>query len=118
MMNSIAAELEKQHREKSMRTSLIIHLILLLLAWLLTFPQKPKKPEMKDFAVTVQFVDFKESSLSTYAHSDPGKMRPKQEETKKVEPVKVKKIDPVVKPPVELPKPEPVVEPQVVDPRR
>jgi hypothetical protein len=116
MINSIAAELEKEHREKSMRNSILIHLALLLIAWFFTFPAKPKDPEKKDFAVTVEFVDFKESSLSTYAHSDPGKQRPKQEEVKKVTPVKVEKIDPVVKPPVEIPKPDPVIQPQVVDP--
>ncbi len=116
MMNSITASLEQEHKEKSAKISIGIHLLILLLAWLLVLPQSPKEPEKKDFAVTVEFIDFKESSLSKYAHDEPGKTRPKTEEVKKVEPVKVEKIDPVVKPPVEIPKPEPVIEPQVVDP--
>jgi len=117
MMSSIAIEMEKKHREKSIKTSLIIHGIILLLAWLIAFPSPPEKPNNEKFAVAVEFVDFKPSSLSKVAHDDPGKMRPK-EEVKKVEPVK-QKVEEVTKPvtkPVEIPIEEPKIEPQIIDP--
>ncbi len=116
MMNSIATQLEQEHKEKSAKISIIIHLLILLIAWLLVLPRSPKTPEKEDFAVTVEFIDFKESSLSKLAHDDSGRSRPKQEQVKKVEPVKVEKIEEKVTPPVEIPKPEPVIEPQVIDP--
>lgn len=115
MMTSIGIEMEKKHREKSIKTSVIIHVLILLLAWLLVLPSSPKKPDNEKFAVAVEFIDFKPSSLSKVAHDDPGKMRPK-EEVKKVEPVKVEKVEVVTKPKVDIPKPEPKIEPQVIDP--
>ncbi len=106
---------EKENQKKGRRISITLHLLLLLLAFLYYFETNPTENLENQFAVAVEFVEFKESSLSEYAHSDAGEKRPKTEEVKKVETNPIEEVE-VTRPEIELPKTEPVIDPQPTDP--
>lgn len=80
-----AKAIEKENKNKGRRISIVIHLLLLLIAFIYSFQVEVKDPDPeKPYRVMVDF-DFKESSLSTYAHADVGESRPKNTEVQKVE---------------------------------
>lgn len=94
---------EKKNKKKGMINSIILHLLLLLIAFFYSFSvdNKYKDPE-KPYRVYVD-IDFKPSSLSTYAHADVGKARPKTDLPKATETTKEEvEIKPTT--PVETPK--------------
>jgi hypothetical protein len=105
-MASYAIEIQR-NKGKGMRTSIIIHLLLLLIAWFYIFPVF-NEPDPPIYAVTVDF-SFEQSSLSEYAQADVGKTRPKADPIKSIEPTEVEQIE-VEKPDVEMPEPTPVEE--------
>ena len=102
---------------KALRTSLIIHLLIILISWIIRLDVDPEKNIDTQYAVTVSFqeIEFKnsKSSNSTKSSASTGKQRPKEEEVKKVEtpkPTKVEVPKPSTKPqpkPTEVEKPEP-----------
>ena len=108
-------EHEKENQKKGRRISVVLHILLLLLAFLYYFETNPTENLDNQFAVAVEFVEFKESSLSEYAHSDAGEKRPKTEDVKKIETSPVEEVE-VTRPEIELPKTEPVIDPQPTDP--
>lgn len=101
----------------SLRTAILVHLLLLLISWVITLESDPDKNIDTQYAVTVSFqeIEFKnsKSSNSTKSQSSEGKQRPKEREVKKVEtpkPVKIEVPRPSTKPTPkqpEAPKPEP-----------
>ena len=94
---------EKKNKKVGMRNSIILHLLLLLIAFFYSFSvdNKYKDPE-KPYRVYVD-IDFKPSSLSTYAHADVGKARPKTDQPKATEEAKVEEVK-TTPTPVETPK--------------
>lgn len=115
---------EKRNRSKGMTTSVIVHSLLFLLAFLYSFRTEVKDPDPeKPYRVTIDFRELKESSLSKYAHADVGEKRPKTEELELLAPAKPleiiqeeKKIDvPKVIIPTPAPTPPPVTSKTVVD---
>jgi outer membrane biosynthesis protein TonB len=104
---------EKENKKKGMRISIIIHLLLLLLAFLYIMPKAD--PPVKPYAVQVEFT-FAKSSLSNYAKSDPGKARAKTKKVEKVATSTPKPIE-VKKPDIKTPeKPKKPVETKPTDP--
>jgi outer membrane biosynthesis protein TonB len=84
---------EKRNRSKSMRTSVILHTLLLLITFFYSFSTKVKDPDPeKPYKVTIDFTELKESSLSKYAHADVGEKRPKTEEIELLAPTKPMEI--------------------------
>ncbi|MBK8670983.1 MAG: hypothetical protein IPN89_16665 [Saprospiraceae bacterium] len=77
MYNALAYE--QKNRNKGVRISVMIHLLILLIAFLL--PSRVDLTALEDkppYAVKVDFT-FEESSLSKFAHDDTGAQRPKSE---------------------------------------
>ncbi len=109
--------LNKVRVNKARRTSIIVHMLLVLASWVVTLDNDPDKTIDTQYAVTVSFqeIEFKnsKSSNSTKSSASEGKQRPKEQEVKKIEkptPVKVEVPKPQTKPtpkPTEAPKPEP-----------
>ena len=109
--------LDKVRLNKARRTSIIVHMLLIFVSWVVTLDSDPEKNIDTQYAVTVSFqeIEFKntKSSNSTKSSASEGKQRPKEPEIKKVEkptPVKVEVPKPQTKPtpkPTEAPKPEP-----------
>ena len=107
------------NRNKARRISLLVHLLLVLISWVVTFDKDPEKTIDTQYAVTVSFqeIEFKntKSSNSTKSSASQGKQRPKEPEVRKIEkpkPTEVKIPQPTTKPtqtpkPTEAPKPEP-----------
>lgn len=115
MMYTQTAPREERNQKIGIRVSVITHLAMLFLAFWFLLPTPPDKPEeTKNDAVVIE-IDFRESSLSKYAHADPGKKRPKSVEVKKMKPAPMKPVE-VKTPPVKLPKQTPVIEPKVSEP--
>lgn len=112
-MNTQLLANEEANKRKGLRNSIIIHLLLLLIAWFYMFPVTEKK-EAYPPPVVVDFV-FEESSLSKYANEDVGKKRAKTEEVKKVKttPTEVKVETEVTPPPIPN---KPVVDPTPSEP--
>lgn len=105
---------EKRDKTKARNTSIIIHLLLLLIAFFYFWTMDiPKPPKTFNTPIVVD-MNFKESSLSKYAHSDAGKKKAKTEAPKKIETKKTNKIE-VKKPKVVIPEPKPT-EPTPTDP--
>ncbi|HOY12544.1 MAG TPA: hypothetical protein PLY70_05365 [Saprospiraceae bacterium] len=103
--------LEKANRGKGMRISVIAHLLLLLIAFFYYFQVEVKNPDPdKPYRIYVQYQNFEESSLSTYAHADVGESRPKSEEVELLSP---KILETVIEkhPEMEIPKPQVVIAP-------
>lgn len=97
-MDTTLLAMEKENKRKGMRNSIILHLLLLLLAWFYMWPVEEKMdnfppPVIVDFA-------FEESSLSKFAKEDVGKARKKTEEVQQVKttPTEVK-VETKVTPP-------------------
>lgn len=107
---------EKRDKNKARNTSIVIHLLLLLIAffyfWTMDIPAPPKEYSK---AIVVDMT-VKESSLSKYAHADAGKKKAKTESTKKIETKKPKPIVTPPKPKVVVPVPKPTVDPTPTDP--
>lgn len=106
---------EERNQKLGIRISVITHLALLFLAFWFLLPSPLDKEEKIDNDAVVIQIDFRESSLSKYAHADPGKKRPKSVEVKKMKPAPMKPVE-VKTPPVKLPKKTPVIEPKVSEP--
>lgn len=104
----MTAELvEKRDKNKARNTSIIIHLLLLLIAFFYFWTMDiPKPPKTFNNAIVVDMT-FKESSLSKYAHADAGKKKAKTESTKKIETQKPKPVVTPPKPRVVVPVPKP-----------
>lgn len=110
--NTIAAE--KANRSRSMRVSVVFHTLLLLIAFLYYFQVEVKDPDPdKPYRIFVEYTNFEESSLSTYAHADVGESRPKSEEVELLAP---KVLEHVVEQHPELEVPKPVVDIKPVTP--
>ena len=102
---------------KALRTSILIHLLIILISWVIRLNVDPDKNIDTQYAVTVIFqeIEFKstKSSNSTKSSAAEGKQRPKEEEIKKIEsqkPVKIEVPKPPTRPqpaPTEVKKPEP-----------
>ncbi len=94
---------------KSLRTSIIVHVFILLLSWLFRLHDDPTQDIDNQYAVTVSFqnVDFRNtrSSNSTQSRSTTGQQRAKSEAPQKLEAAKKEAIE--VPKPVP-PKPTPV----------
>lgn len=105
---------QKRDKTKARNTSIIIHLLLLLIAFFYFWTMDIKKPEKTFNTPIVVDMNFKESSLSKYAHSAPGKKKAKTKAPKKIETTKPKKVE-VKTPKVVIPDPKPV-EPTPTDP--
>jgi len=112
-MNTPLLAMEKENKRKGMRNSIILHLLLLLIAWLYAFP--PKVPDVPVIEVAIEFekskyVEFtkENSNNSRKAEADKGKTRAKTEEVKQVKttPTEVK-TETKTAPPVPTP-PTPV----------
>lgn len=110
--NTIAAE--KANRTRSIRISVILHTLLLFIAFFYFFQVEVDDPDPdKPYKIFVEYVNFEESSLSTYAHADAGESRPKSEEIELLAP---KVLETVVEKHPELEVPKPVVEMKPVTP--
>ena len=112
---------DKVRLNKARRTSIIIHMLLILVSWVVTLDSDPDKNIDTQYAVTVSFqeIEFKntKSSNSTKSSASKGKQRPKEPEIRKVEkptPVKVEVPKPATKPPT--PKPTNAPKPEPTDP--
>lgn len=112
-MDTQLLAMEKENKRKGMRNSIILHLLLLLIAWFYVFPVDEKK-ETYPPPVVVDFA-FEESSLSKYANEDVGKQRAKTKEVTKVKttPTEVKVEQEVTPPTVPT---KPTVDPTPTDP--
>ncbi len=100
---------------KSLRNSIVIHVFLLLIAFLLRFDVNPTEKIDAQYAVTVSFqeIEFKntKSSNSNRSKSTAGAQRAKSEAPKKLETPKPSKV------PVPTPTPpKPTPQPQSTDP--
>ncbi|MBC7885356.1 MAG: hypothetical protein H7X99_07765 [Saprospiraceae bacterium] len=104
---------EKENKNKGMRISFVIHLLILLIAFFYYLPQVKSEllEDKPPYAVKVDFT-FEESSMSKFAHEDEGVQRakaeaaPQEEETKKEEeskPEEIKTTQPQV---IDVPKPD------------
>ena len=105
----------------SLRTSIVLHFFLLLIAWWLKFESDPDQNIDTQYAVTVSFqnVEFKNSvsSKSTKAQANAGRQRPKSEAPQKIETAKTEAIKlPTPTPPKPSPPTPPVEEPTPTDP--
>jgi len=98
---------EKEVRQKKMRTSLGIHLGIVVLAFFLGCPQNQAEDKEYEIAVNFQQIDFTfdKSSNSTKSESTAGAKREKQEPVQEVPKPEIKEV--------EVPKPE-VKQPEVV----
>ena len=110
----------KKNWKNSLRNSIVLHLFLLLIAFLFKFTDDPKQDIDTQYAVTVSFqqVEFKNSrsSNSNRARSNAGAQRAKSEAPKKIETAKPSEVEvPVPTPPKPQPQP-PVEEPQPTEP--
>lgn len=115
-MNTInTSQLEARNQKIGLRVSIVAHLALLFLAFYFLLPNDPNKNIDTQYSVTIDFSEFKESSLSKYAHADPGAKRPKSVEIKKVKPAPVKPVE-VKTPPKQMPKTTPVIVPKPTEP--
>ncbi len=122
MYNTIA--LEQKNKNKGRTISFVIHILLLLIAFLYYLPTTPidEEEDKPPYAVKVDFT-FQESSLSKLAHDDEGAQRaksesapaeekqeetPKQEEVTKPEEIEVTKptVVDVPKPDIKMPTPK------------
>lgn len=103
-----------------MRNSIVLHLFLLLIAFLLRFQDDPKQDIDTQYAVTVSFqeVDFRNtrSSNSNQSRSNSGAQREKTEAPRKIETTKPAKVEvPTPTPPKPVPQPQ-ATEPQPTEP--
>lgn len=111
-MDTTLLAMEKENKRKGMRNSIILHLLLLLIAWFYMFPAKV--PDVPVIEVAIQFeesklIDFAMSSdNSRKSKAAEGKTRAKTEEVKQVKstPAEVK-VETKVTPPTPAP-PTPV----------
>jgi outer membrane biosynthesis protein TonB len=113
---------ERENHNKGMRISVILHALLLLIAFFYFLPQLDKEAseDKPPYAVKVDF-SFEESSMSKFAHEDVGAKRPKAEAAQQIEATKPQELD-VPKPEIKVPTPvmtptpaEPVISKTVED---
>lgn len=110
--NAIAAE--KANKTRGVRISVVFHTLLLLIAFFYYFQVEVKDPDPdKPYRILVEYRNFEESSLSTYAHADVGESRPKSEEVELLAP---KVLEHVVEQHPEMEVPKPVVDIKPVTP--
>ena len=112
-MDTTLLAMEKENKQKGMRNSIILHLLLLLLCWFYMWPVSVPQPHQIEVAIVFEeskLVDFamEDSSNSKAAKANEGKAREKTEEVKQVKttPTEVK-VEPNVTPPTPTP-PTPV----------
>jgi|TARA_R110000737_G_scaffold352790_1_gene400349 outer membrane biosynthesis protein TonB len=115
MIMMTAQLLEKKDKNRARNTSIVIHALLLLIAFFY-FWTMDIKPVPKENVSTYVAIEFKESSLSKYAHADAGKKKAKTESTKKLETKQPKPVVTPPKPKVIVPVPKPVAKPTPTDP--
>lgn len=112
-MNAVSIT-QKRDKTKARNTSIIVHLLLLLIAFFYFWTMDIKKPEKTFNTPIVVDMTFKESSLSKYAHADAGKKKAKTKAPKKIVEKKAKIVE-TKTPKVVIPDPKPV-EPTPTDP--
>jgi len=88
-MDTTLLAMEKENKKKGMRNSIILHLLLLLLAWYLSWPASVPKPQPIEVAIVFEeskLIDFamEDSSKSKATKADEGMTREQTEEVKKV----------------------------------
>jgi len=110
--------IEEINEKKGKKVSLIFHLILLVLAFLVGCPHAPEKAQEKQYSIAVNLTDI-EFTKETSSNSTKSKAK-EGASKKKVDPItkiKEKKVDQVkvVKPTPKVPKPKPVT-PKPTDP--
>ena len=113
MMTTLAKE--EENKRKGMRISIILHLLLLLIAFYYLLPEIPE-PKPQPYAVQVEFT-YKKSSLGAYAKADQGTTRPKTKPLEQVsttpnKPIEVKQAE------VKLPEKPKVTDAKPTDPIR
>ncbi|MBK6785223.1 MAG: hypothetical protein IPG79_16840 [Saprospiraceae bacterium] len=71
-----SSAIESKNNRKGRTISIILHLLLLLIAFLYSMPVVPEEEleEKPPYAVKVDFT-FEESSMSKYAHDDAGEKK-------------------------------------------
>lgn len=118
-MSTILAN-ERENNQKGMRTSLILHALMLLLAFFIGCPYEPDKAQERQYAVVVdfekpEFVEFTNSSSSNSTKSTSSSGAPKKKadpvteiKKPKTEHVEVKRPEVKVKLP-KPPRPKPTV---------
>ncbi len=104
----------------SLRNSIVIHVFLLLIAWLFKLQNDPSQTIDTQYAVTVNFqnIEFNDSksSNSTKSSAAEGRQRPKAESPQKIEASTPKKVEtPTITPPKPTPTP-PATDPTPTDP--
>ncbi|MBK6365254.1 MAG: hypothetical protein IPL63_19530 [Saprospiraceae bacterium] len=106
-----SSAIESKNNRKGRTISIILHLLLLLIAFLYSMPVVPEEEleEKPPYAVKVDFT-FEESSMSKYAHDDAGEKRPQAEEKAEQQPEETKQET------TPEPEPTPVEEVKPVDP--
>jgi outer membrane biosynthesis protein TonB len=105
---------EEQNKRKGKRISLVIHIIIILLAFLYLFPNDPDQNIDTQYAVAVNFANSK-SSASTKSSAAAGKKRPKTEEPIKIETTPTKKVE-TTQPNKPAPKIKTQTQPKPTDP--
>ena len=110
----------KKNWSNSLRSSIVLHLFILLIAFLFKFKDDPKQDIDTQYAVTVSFqqVEFRNSrsSNSNRSKASEGAQRAKSEAPKKIETAKPTKVEvPVPTPPKPTPQP-PAPNPEPTEP--
>lgn len=111
---------DKQNWNNALRTSIVVHIFILLISWLFRLQDDPTQNIDTQYAVTVSFqtVDFKNtrSSNSTRSQSAAGAQRQQSQAPQKIETSNPVEIDvPQPTPPKPTPTP-PVTDPQPTEP--
>lgn len=100
---------EKKHKRKSARTTLIVHSMVLLLAFFFGCPVNKAVDPNYQIAVTFepQDISLEKASNSVKAQAEAGKQREKSEPVKKVQKREIKKLETKPTKKVDVPQPTP-----------
>lgn len=105
MANDIA--IERKHKRKSANTSLVVHIVILLIAFFSTCNYEKAVENQYAVAVNFQEVEFKPSSNSNNATSTSGAAKKKADPVSEIEQKKAEPLESKV-PDIKVPKPTPV----------